>query len=203
MTGTAVSEADRARWDARYRSGSYAGREHPSALVAEWTPRMPPGRVLDVACGAGRNALFLAATGRRVDAIDISPAGLERGRRAAAARGLDVRWLEADLEADPHAVPAGPYDAVVLVRFVSAALLPVLLERLAPGALLLVEQHLATAEDVVGPSSPRFRLAPNALLAQFLAAAGGRDAVLRYREDVVTEPDGRRAALAQLVARRA
>ncbi|HWM27888.1 MAG TPA: hypothetical protein VNQ14_05490, partial [Woeseiaceae bacterium] len=67
-----MSETDRLKWDERYRCGSYGGREHPTALLAEWDPRLPHGRVLDVACGAGRNSLFLAATGRQVDAIDIS-----------------------------------------------------------------------------------------------------------------------------------
>ncbi len=88
-----MSEAERDKWDERYRNGSYESRTHATALLAAWTPLLPVGSALDVACGAGRNALFLAAAVHRVDALDISAVGLERGRRAANSRGLAVRWI--------------------------------------------------------------------------------------------------------------
>ncbi len=198
-----MSEADRQKWDERYGAGAYAEREHATALLADWVGALPPGRALDVACGAGRNSLFLAARGWDVDAIDISPVGLERARRAAAARGLAIRWLERDLEADaPAALPDGPYDVIVLVRYVNMPLLPRLVERLAPGGLLLCEQHSETAEDVVGPKNPAFRMRPNALLRAELVPAGVSRRVRYYRDGLVTDPDGRRAALAQLVLER-
>jgi tellurite methyltransferase len=86
-----VSQAERDKWDERYRSGSYEDRTHPTALVATWLPLLRAGTALDVACGAGRNALFLAASGFQVDALDISAVGLDRGRRDAERRGLSVR----------------------------------------------------------------------------------------------------------------
>jgi hypothetical protein len=73
----------------------------------------------------------------------------------------------------------------------------VLIEHLAPEGLLVTEQHLATDLDVVGPRTLGFRLQPNALRE---SAAGLT--VLHYYEGLVTDPDGRQAALAQLVARR-
>lgn len=194
-----MSRAERDKWDERYRGGSYEGRTHPTALLAEWLPRIPAGTALDVACGAGRNALFLAAAGFRVDALDISPVGLERGRRDAAARGLDVRWLEADLDDDPDAVlPARRYDLIVWVRYVHRTLFPFLAKRLAPGGYVVCEQHLETTVDVVGPKSAGFRLAPNEL-----RNSASRLEILDYREGLVGDPDGRTAALAQLVARAA
>ena len=93
-----MSELERAKWDERYRNGSYENRTHPTALLAEWLPQLSRGRALDVACGAGRDALFLAAAGYRVDAVDISAVALDRGRPAALEHGLDVRWLCADLD---------------------------------------------------------------------------------------------------------
>src|SRR5690606_21943035 len=148
----AMTETERERWERRYREGAYADRTHPTALLAEWEPRLPRGLALDVACGAGRNALFLAAAGRRVDALDISPTALERARRDADVRGLDVRWIEADLAPDPDAVlPDGPYDLVVLVRYVHRGILAPLWKRLAPGGALVCEQHVDSAHDVVGP----------------------------------------------------
>ena len=62
---------------------------------------------------------------------------------------------------------------------------------------LIVEEHLATEEDVVGPQDPRFRVAPGTLR----DAAAGLE-IIAYREGIIADPDGRRAALAQLVARK-
>jgi tellurite methyltransferase len=192
-----VSRAERDKWDERYRSGAYADRTHPTALLADWTDRLPHGRALDVACGAGRNALHLATHGYAVDAVDISSAGLERGSAAAERLGVAIDWHCADLEEDPQALPRGPYDLVVWVRYVNAALWRPLVERLAPGGHVLVEQHLETTAEVVGPRGSRFRLAPRELER---AAAGL--AIVHYHEGLVIDPDGRTAALAQLIAKR-
>lgn len=192
-----MSHADRLKWDERYRAGSYAARPHPTQLLADRLADLPRGRALDVACGAGRNALFLAAAGYEVDAVDVSSVGLERGARTAAERGLAVNWIEADLEESPapEALPNSDYALIVLVRYVNMPLIPLLAERLGNGGCLLCEQHLQTTLDVAGPRNPAYRLEPNELLA---AASNLR--VLFYRENIVQDPDGRPAALAQLIA---
>jgi len=192
-----VSHAERDKWDARYRAGAYAERPHPTALLADWLDRSPRGRALDIACGAGRNALFLAAAGYAVDAVDISAAGLERGRATAAERRLDVSWHCVDLEERPDALPSGPYDLIVWVRYVNVALWPAVLSRLAPGGHLLVEQHLVTNAEVVGPTSSAFRLASGEL-----ARAAAELVMVYEHEGLIVDPDGRTAALAQLIARR-
>jgi SAM-dependent methyltransferase len=198
-----MSHADRLKWDAKYRAGAYAGRSHPAQLLEEWLPQTNRGRALDVACGAGRNSLFLAMHGFDVDAIDISAAGLERARETAATRGMQVRWAAADLEQDPAAVLSPePYDLIVMVRYVNANLYPLLLERLSPGGIFLCEEHLQSEDEVIGPKNPAYRLSPNELLQTVMAASGLADRLLYYREGTVTDPDGRRAALAQLVLRR-
>jgi SAM-dependent methyltransferase len=192
-----VSAAEREKWDARYRDGAYEDRTHPSALLAEWLPRLPRGRAFDVACGAGRNALYLAANGFAVTALDISAVALERGRRDAAERGLDVEWLCADLdESLPSGLPDGGFDLIVWVRYVHRALLPHLVARLNVGGTLLCEQHLTTEARVAGPTSPGFRLAPGEL-----ERAAASLSVLYYYEGRVVDPDGRSVALAQLVGR--
>jgi tellurite methyltransferase len=192
-----VSTAERDKWDARYRDGAYESRTHPTALLAEWLPRLQRGRALDVACGAGRNALFLAANGYAVTALDISGVALERGRRSATERGLTIEWLRADLDDDPARVlPAGPFDLIVWVRYVHRTLMPHLVARLAAGGALLCEQHLLTGEAVAGPTSTQFRLAPGELS----AAAHG----LRFEhsfEGLAIDPDGRSVALAQLIGK--
>ena len=65
-----MSTVERDKWNERYREGAYEERTHPTALLAEWLPRLPRGTALDVACGAGRNAIYLAAHGYRVTAVD-------------------------------------------------------------------------------------------------------------------------------------
>jgi SAM-dependent methyltransferase len=188
-----VSVADRDKWDRRYREGAYAERIYPSDLLRAWAATVSPGRALDVACGAGRNALYLAELGFTVDAVDVSAAALERAQNASAQRGLRVNWIEHDLD-DPLDL-ANSYQLILNIRYVDLPLMRKLAGRLAPGGLLICEQHLVTEDDVIGPRSPAFRVAPGEL------AALAEGLQLRYcREGLVAEPDGRRAALAQLVA---
>jgi SAM-dependent methyltransferase len=190
-----VSAAERHKWDARYRDGAYRDRTHPTALLAEWLPRLPRGRALDVACGAGRNALFLAAHGFAVTAVDVSSVALDLGQRAATERGLNVEWLLADLDEDPARVlPAGSFDLIVWVRYVHGTLLPHLVARLGDGGVLVCEQHLATDAAVAGPTSAKFRLAPGELSGSVQSLR-----VLHSYEGPVTDPDGRVVALAQLI----
>jgi SAM-dependent methyltransferase len=191
-----VSAAERDKWDARYRDGAYRGRTHPTTLLAEWLPRLPRGRALDVACGAGRNALFLAQNGYAVTALDISCVGLERGRRTAAEHGLDIEWLCIDLDDDLERVlPGGSFDLIVWVRYMHRTLLPHLVARLAPGGALVCEQHVSTDAPVAGPTSAQFRLAPGEI------ERSVRHLRVRHSyEGLVVDPDGRSVALAQLIA---
>lgn len=191
-----MSAAERDKWDARYRDGAYENRTHATALLAAWLPRLPPGAALDVACGAGRNALHLAAHGFAVTALDISAVALERGRREAAARNLELVWSCTDLDDEPDtALPPGPFQLIVWVRYVHRTLMPHLLARLAAGGTLLCEQHLATTAEVAGPTSAAFRLAPGELA----RSAPGLD-VLHAYEGLLTDPDGRTVSVTQLVA---
>lgn len=192
-----MSQAERDKWDERYRAGAYGDRTQPTALLSAWIDRLPRGRALDVACGAGRNALFLAARGYAVDAVDISAVALERGRSDAERLGLPIRWLCADLDDGPEdALPPGPYDLVVWVRFVNYSLLARIARRLAPGGHVLCEQHLVTATEVAGPRTAAFRLRPGELRTQATDLE-----IVDYREGPVVDPDGRTVALAQLIAK--
>jgi tellurite methyltransferase len=193
-----VSATERDKWDARYRDGAYEGRTHPTTLLEQWLPRLPRGRALDVACGAGRNALYLAANGFSVTALDISRVALARAESAAAERGLAVEWLCADLDEDPaRALPTGEFDLIVWVRYVHATLMPHLVARLADGGAILCEQHFSTGAPVAGPRSAEFRLPPGALR----RSAEGLSVVHAY-EGAAVDPDGRPVALTQLIAQK-
>ena len=193
-----MSQADREKWDQRYAEGEYFARTWATPYLEEWLPRLPRNRArraraLDVACGAGRNALRLAEAGYRVDAMDISAVAIERARRSAAERGLEVDWIVADLE--NAAIPEGTYDLVVVVRYLHRPLCARLCAALRDGGFLLYEQHLVSERSVGGPRSSTYRLRPNELLELF---AGLR--VIDYRERLDEDPDGRAMALARLVA---
>ena len=188
-----MSDTDRERWNARYASGEYAARTYPSPLLATWIDRLPRGRALDVACGLGRNAIHLAANGYGVDAMDISGVALAKARERAVAAGVAVNWIEADLERPDIARDA--YDVIVVARFLDRPLIPRLVDALRPGGHVVYDHHYITSADVGGPASRRFRARPNELLERFRALR-----VLSYEEGIVADPDGRRMALARLVA---
>ena len=188
-----MSEADRKKWDTRYRAGEYGSRTHPSTLLTEWVPTLTRGRALDVASGIGRNALYLAKLGFEVDAIDISTAALDRLSDTAKSQGVNVTCIQADLDAAD--LPADSYDLIVMVRYTNAELIARLLPKLTSSGFFLCEEHLATEREVIGPSNPAFRMAANELL-----HLAGNLRVLFYKEGVVEDPDGRLAALAQIVA---
>lgn len=189
-----MSKADRDRWNARYADGAYESRRHPSPYLEQNAHLLPEnGRALDLACGAGRNAIYLANRGFSVDAVDISRVALERGRADAAE--LPIRWIECDLddgfEADID------YDLIVNIRYVNLPLVSTLVKSLQPGGVLVIEQHLATAADVIGPKNPAFRVSKG----QLGCVASGM-IVEQIDERLFDDPDGRRAALARLVARK-
>lgn len=188
-----MSEADREKWQRRYGERSYSARTHPTALLEEWLARLPRGRALDLACGAGRNALYLAAAGYRVDAMDIATVALERGARTALELGVEVNWIDVDL--DTVELVADSYDLVVVARYLNRRLTDALLNSLRDGGYLLYEQHFLTEQEVDGPRARSFRLEPNELLEMFRALR-----VLYYREDLMADGDGRTMALAQLIA---
>ncbi len=188
-----MSEADRDKWQRRYGERSYTARTHPTALLEEWLARLPGGRALDLACGTGRNALYLAAAGYRVDAMDIATAALERGAQRAAELGVEVNWIDVDL--DSAALAPDRYDLVVVARYVNRGLTGALLDSLRDGGFQLYEQHFVSEQEVDGPRSLSFRLQPNELLEMFRVLR-----VLYYREDLMADADGRTMALAQLVA---
>ena len=192
--GLPVSDADREKWDERYRLGAYEDRTHPSAWLERWVPEVTAGRALDIPCGAGRNALYLASQGFSVTGIDISDVALVRAEATARARGLSAEWIRRDLDKG-HGL-TGTFDLIVMIHYVDLDLVGDLADRLAPGGHLIVEVHLETDQPVAGPKDPAFRVAPGAL-----RTAAGRLDLRGYSEEIVEDPDGRTVALARLAGR--
>lgn len=188
-----MSEADRVRWDERYATGDYLPRSEPSPFLESALRVVPCGRALVMACGIGRNALHLAEAGFDVDAIDISSVAIDQARIEADRRGLRVQWRVADL--DEVELDNGAYDLITLIRCVSRDAVPRIVNALAPDGWLLVEQHMRTRLDVMGPETD-FRLAPGELLDAFSELR-----IVTYSDGLQpSDVPGRTAALTKLLA---
>ncbi|HEY4620973.1 MAG TPA: class I SAM-dependent methyltransferase [Gaiellaceae bacterium] len=164
----------REEWDRKYAESEH--REHlwgaePNRSFAAEAADLAPGTALDLACGEGRNAVWLAGRGWRVTGVDFSDVAIANARELAARRGVDVELVCADLldyEPDP-----GAHDLVlVLYLHVPAAERRLVLERaasaLTPGGTFLVIGHdLANIEHGVGgPSDPAVLYTPDDIVAE-------------------------------------
>jgi tellurite methyltransferase len=192
-----MSQADLDKWDVRYRNGDYLARDYPSPFLDAWLARLPQtvfgGRALDIACGAGRNALCLAQCDLRVDAIDISQAALDRASASAKDRDLKVNWIQADL--DDVALEVNAYNVISVVRYMHRQMATQVVDALTPDGWLIVEHHLRSTQQVGGPTMSTFRLAPQELLRDYADLR-----VVFYEECIDEDRDGRVMALVRLVA---
>lgn len=129
-----MAESDRERWDRKYAAGEGPAHFEPKRLLTEHRHLLTGGRALDVACGFGGTALYLASLGYQVDAADISSVGLAQARAEAARHGLHINLVQVDLTR--WSVPTSRYDLVVVFNYLNRELMPRLVAGLRPGGLL-------------------------------------------------------------------
>ncbi len=183
------------KWNERYRSGGPRSKD-PSDVLVRWETAMTGTRALDVACGAGRNSLFLASKGYSVDAIDYSEEALKIARRRTDEEDLEVNWIRADL--NEYNLPVETYDLVLVSHLHPEGNLKKIKESIKDGGFILYEHHVQADQPVEhGPSDDRFLFEPNELLDLF-----SEFQILEYREGIETHDDGKRSATARLVARK-
>lgn len=146
-------------WNRRYAAQELVWSAEPNRFLVAETEGLAPGRALDLACGEGRSALWLARRGWRVTAVDFSSVALDKAARLAAGRGVEVDFVLADLvDWEP---PPGVFDLVVILYLQVPAvdrrvILANAAEALAPGGTILVVAHdLENLErGTGGPSDP-------------------------------------------------
>lgn len=136
--------ADRVEWDARYTERERLWSGQPNGALVVETAGMTSGRVLDVGCGEGADAVWLASTGWDVTALEVSGVALARARRHADEAGVTIRWLHAGL-AEAQLPPAS-FDLVsaqypAIRRTATADAERALLSAVAPGGQLLFVHH--------------------------------------------------------------
>ena len=147
-----MTRKDRERWNQRYHSGEYPLEKPANRLLAQWVPPGEEGFALDLACGPGHNALWLAEHGYRVIGVDISRVALRQGVQAAQTANLSDRvcFVEADL--DLFAIPPKCFNLIAVFRFLDRRLFPMLRTALRPGGLLIVETlNVSWCETHPGP----------------------------------------------------
>ena len=108
---------DIAGWEERYRSGASGREEAPTILLVETVEKLVPGTAIDLACGAGRNALYIAERGWEVTAVDGSKRAIELVRERSASRGLHVRTEVADLTAPNFTIQPDVFDLVLIAYY--------------------------------------------------------------------------------------
>ncbi len=195
---------DRSDWDARYAASDLVWGADPNRFVeAELKGRAPQGRALDLACGEGRNAIWLAEQGWRVTAVDYSDVAIERGRKLAARRGVEVEWLCEDLAT--YAPEEGAFGLVLIgyLQLPGDAMRAVLARAaavLAPGGELFMIGHARRnlAEGYGGPSHPSVLWTPEEIR-DALEALGLDVERCEEVERPVETPEGPRQAIDVLV----
>ena len=122
-----------------------------------------PGRALDVACGRGRNAVWLAQQGFETTAVDRDPDAVAALGARARAEGLRLTATSMDLEAGEARLGDAAYDVIVVVHYLHRPLFPALLATLRPGGVLVYETFTRAQAARGRPTNPAFLLEPGEL----------------------------------------
>ncbi len=179
-------------WDRKYSEGEYLSERNPSRLLSEFLPSIPVGRALDIACGEGRNAIYLARHGFEVDAIDISEVAINRGRGAAG--DMRINFIATDLEG--FKIPANTYDLIINFNYLQRSLVQEIKKGLKGGGHIIFETYTLEQQKFGPPRNPDFLLGPNELLRLF-----NDFHIVYYREGVVKEGE-RKKAVASLIGKK-
>ena len=163
--------------DLHYREHDESGEPQPCRVLTENAHLLPQdGVALDLACGRGGNALFLARRGLSVHAWDCAEAPIAALDARARREGLPLRAAVRNVDAAGWGNER--FDVIVVSRFLDRALAPALCRGLNPGGLLYYQTFTANKLDPIGPRNPAYLLADNELLALFHGVR-----VRYYRED--------------------
>jgi SAM-dependent methyltransferase len=167
------------------------GTEAVSPWVARWSHLVPHdvtgGRVLDIACGAGRHTLHFLKQNRQVAGVDIAQSAIETIVNQLNEEELSrCQLIQADIEHGPWPLQGEQFAGVIVTNYLWRPLLPILASCVAEGGVLIYETFAAGNETVGKPSRPDFLLQPGELLA-FCSHAKLR--VIAYEDGFLDRPD--------------
>ncbi|HEX8144002.1 MAG TPA: methyltransferase domain-containing protein [Pyrinomonadaceae bacterium] len=155
-----------ADWDGRYSRGEHiiAG---PMPLLVRVAGMLKPGRALDVACGPGRHAIFLAERGWQVTAVDASRVGIELLQKNSRERGVHVDARIADLERGEFEIGAESYDLICVFYYLQRDLFPQIRAGVPTGGVVIAAIHMTDDNPDAHPMNEDYLLGPGELRAQF------------------------------------
>jgi SAM-dependent methyltransferase len=136
---------DEKAWDARYQESTRIWSGNPNVVLVAEVADLPPGRALDLGCGEGADAVWLAKRGWQVTAADISTVALARAAQHAEEAGVTIDWQHHNLE---KTFPEGEFDLVSVQflhnweEFSREQILKKAADAVAPGGILLIEGHM-------------------------------------------------------------
>lgn len=194
---------DASAWDARYEQQELVWSSGPNQFLVSEVRSLAPGRAVDLACGEGRNAIWLAEQGWTATGVDFSDVGLAKAARLAARRGVHVEWVVADVLA--WTPPPEGYDLVAVFYLQLAEpsrgeALRIAASAVSPGGTLLVVAHDADnlTRGIGGPQDPGVLYRAD----DVAAAVAGAGLHVERAEQVsrtVTTDGGEREAIDSLV----
>ncbi len=178
-------------WDERYRAQHDAQLrdECVTPLLATSVRNLAPGRALDLACGAGRNALWLASQGWQVTAVDGSSAAVE----LLSARNPAIDARVADLEKHEYIIQPDSWDLIAICYYLQRDLFEPAKRGVVPGGLVVAIAHIPEPGD---PHMTPFRLAPGELAGYF------KDFEIQHQYEGPSRDPAHRRWVAEIVARR-
>jgi len=187
---------DQARWDKQHAEAR--GPDTPASFLRQvfetdvW--QLPRGRALDIACGQGRNSLYLAEGGFEVVPMDISTVALDEARKRAELKQLRIDWRHTDLEA--VRLDEAAYDLIVNFNYLQRSLIPQIKRAVKHGGYIIFETYLIDQMAIGHPKNPDYLLRHNELLEHFREFR-----ILGYREGKFKD-DGEASYRAGIFAQR-
>ena len=183
------------KWNERYRLRERPAEDldaAPTPLLVETAAKLKPGKALDLACGAGRNALWLAEHGWEVTAVDGAPAAIEILRTRASERALKITTVVADLEKADFEIEPSRWHLIAMCYYLQRNLFEPAKRGVTPGGILIAIVHVNEPGEAEGPH----RLRPGDLEQYFT----GWEILHRYEGRA--NDSAHRRAVAEIVARR-
>ena len=164
----------------------------PAQFLVANVGLLPRGRVLDVAMGNGRNAIYLARAGFEVEGVDMSPEAVNTALESAQEAGVTIRAQVTDLESD-FQIEKGAYNVIICFNYLQRLLIPQIKEGLRPGGMVVYETFTVDQAQFGKPHNPDYLLKHNELLDMFREFR-----CLRYREGIMEK----RKAIASIIAQK-
>ena len=172
---------------------NHESSQAPVQFLADNVDLLPGGRVLDIAMGAGRNAIYLANKGFEVEGIDISAEAVNLALESAAKAGVSIQAQVVDLEKH-YRIQEDTYDVILCFHYLQRSLIAQIKNGLRLGGMVVYETFIVDQAQFGKPKNPDYLLKHNELLEMFREFR-----CLRYREGIFAGPVATAGIIAQKV----